>query len=325
MNQTNEYEHRNIKPKYAIVVLLMISDAYLIGCLTLAQSILSFKESHSFDLVCMVTPDISQDAINELKKYYTYVKLVDYINIKIERIKHSNEEIKKIYSKTFTKFQALTLTQYKKIILMDVDMLVIRKEFFNIFNIQTPAVPFSGCFVFNKYKTKLNELYNKLYPKLKHGELIPPSYYDYDCYKIYKQNNINKIASTYIESAIGLWEPNISDYKKIIKILYSSDTKTYKGDTSLWYDYYKYKFHYIDSNYIGRWINPLKDENIIVLDLYGYHGKPWEIDKFNSLILYDDALYWMKQFIIYYEKSFKYNCKIKSIHILYDFLKKNIK
>jgi hypothetical protein len=75
-------------------------------------------------------------------------------------------------------------------------------------------------------------------------------------------------------------------------------------------------------NYVGRWLNPDQNPEIIVMDLYGFNGKPWDITKLDAIIQYDDVKYWVKKFKEYYEKVFKDVCKFKKIHELYQYVKK---
>ena len=125
------------KKQYAIITLLMINDNYLPGAMLLANSIRKYKLANEIDLICMVTPDISKEAIHDLKTIFDKVDLVDYIQIKEKYIKHSSSSIKNIYSKTFTKLQCLKYTNYNKILLMDLDTLVIKEDIFNLFTLNT--------------------------------------------------------------------------------------------------------------------------------------------------------------------------------------------
>src|SRR4051812_46936966 len=63
--------------KYAYVMLLMLNDNYLPGALTLAYAIK--KQNTIADLVIMVTNDISKEAKDNLRLFYTKIVEVDYI------------------------------------------------------------------------------------------------------------------------------------------------------------------------------------------------------------------------------------------------------
>ena len=77
-------------------------------------------------------------------------------------------------------------------------------------------------------------------------------------------------------------------------------------------------------SYVGRWVNPENYPEIIVIDMYGFEGKPWIINDIDKLIKYDDAKYWMKKFIEFYKSTFRNTCLIKEIHELYNYLQNNI-
>jgi alpha-N-acetylglucosamine transferase len=197
-----------------------MGDSYLIGCLTLAQSVRQFEESKKIDLVCMVTPDVSNEAIQELKNFYDRVVPVEYIQIDRNKIRHSQDKVKDIYAKAFTKINCLQLIEYKKVLMIDVDMLVIKRKFFKIFDVKTPASPFIGCLVF--YKKDILEIYKKEYSELKHGSIVPKKYYYINCQKLYDKYNIKTMAHIGIESTIMLFEPNLEDFNNL-KAIVASD------------------------------------------------------------------------------------------------------
>lgn len=326
MKRAFESIENNIKKikksnEYAIVNLLMISDDYLIGCITLAQSIRQFKKSKKVDLICMVTPDISKDAINELSNFYDRVISIEYIEIASSKIKHSQESVKNIYAKAFSKINCLQFTEYKKVLMMDVDMLVVNKRFFRIFKVNTPAAPYIGCLVF--YKKDILEIYKKEYSELKHGSRVPNKYYNINPNELYQKYNIKNMAPIGIESTIFLVEPNLDDLNSL-KTIVKSGLGYYKSEANLLHEYYKYKLHHIDMKYVGRWENPDINPKIYVMDLYGFYGKPWQTNKINELIKYDDTKYWIKKYKEYYEYKFKDTCLVKEIHELYNYLQNNI-
>ena len=63
--------------KYAFVWLLMKGDKYMLGIFTSAYSVKKTETKH--DLVCMVTPDVSEAAIKELSKLIKVVK-IEYLS-----------------------------------------------------------------------------------------------------------------------------------------------------------------------------------------------------------------------------------------------------
>ena len=305
-----------LNKRFAVVTLLMLGDNYLPGIITMAYSIqLANPEFRKeIDLVCLVTPDISQKAINDIMKYYDKVIKVDYIEIPYENIRHSKLHIQKVYAKTFTKLHVFSLVQYEKVIMIDADMLVLKPEFFSLFSLDTPAGVFIGCLSPYKDEKTMN-LYIYIYGEdLKHGRLIEKRLYDIDCYDLYRKHNIIKNTYLGVETSICLLKPNIDDYHNLKKLLFNSNEKTYKGDTDLIAKYYKYKWHHIDIKFLGRWVDPNENKDIIVLDLYGTEGKPWAVAKYTD---YKDSNYWLDRYKEYYKESFENNCEHNLIHDLY--------
>lgn len=314
----------NGNKQYAITTLLMINDNYLPGCVAFAYSVkmANKKLRNEIDLICMVTKDISQLAIDDLKLYYDRVELVDIIEMNMDKMNHSKEDVKNIYAKAFTKINCLKFIEYKKVLQMDVDMLVIKEEFFSIFNLNTPACPFVGCLVF--YKKDILDYYNMIYNNyLTHGGLIPKKLYDIDCKKLYKKYHINNMGFIGVESTIIMLKPSITDYNNMIEII-NNGSGIYKSESNLFTSYYKYKFHHIDINFVGRWETPEDNKKLVVIDMYGSSAKPWNIDKYNELYIYKEVKYWGKIFVKYYNNSFKNKCKHMSIINLGEFLQERI-
>ena len=304
-----------LSKSYAVATLLMISDNYLPGILSLAKSIENANKDfrNSIDLVCMVTPDISQQAIDDIMKYYDRVIKVDYIEIPFNYIRHSKPHIMKVYAKTFTKLHVFELTEYDKVIMIDCDMLVLKPEFFSLFSLNTPAGVFIGCL--QPYKSAdIMNVYNATYGKdLKHGHLIKNTLYDIDCYDLYRKHNITKNSYLGVETSICLLRPNKNHYEEMKKLLFDSKEKTYKSDTDLIARYYQYQWHHIDIRFLGRWIDPNINKEAIVLDLYGTEGKPWDI----LYGEYKDSNYWLDRYKEYYKNDFENKCSHHLIHDLY--------
>ena len=153
--------------KYAIVTIVFGDEQYIIGALCLAQS-LRLVGTKS-DIVCMVTNDISEEAILALKQLYTKVKLVDYI--KHDTVEFSSTKTNQRYSHwinaSFTKWRCLELVEYKSIVFMDADMICVQ-NFDDLFtSISPPATIFSNS---------LSAVKSYIMPQessARHGELIP--------------------------------------------------------------------------------------------------------------------------------------------------------
>lgn len=127
--------------EYAYVMLLFKNEQYSEGVVTVAKSIRLSGSKH--DIVCMVTPDISDTCIQKLTSHGIIVIPVPYLEY--NTIPFRSEKQKARYSHwigvSYTKWNALTLTQYKKVLFMDADMLVI-KNVDHLFEKKTPASVF---------------------------------------------------------------------------------------------------------------------------------------------------------------------------------------
>jgi alpha-N-acetylglucosamine transferase len=297
---------------YAIVTLLMMGDGYLSGVLTLGYSIrkVAPKLSKQVDLVCMVTPDISEIAKKDILTIYDKVIPIKYIEIPAEKVRHKDVPTRKIYGKTFTKLTCVNLTQYKKILLMDADMVVIKPELFHLFSLNAPAGVFMGCG--KPYTDKDLQIFDKLYCKyIKHGEKIDRKYLDEKC------SRYNKIIGSTdrgifngVESTILVIEPNKKDFENMVKLTMKlAPTVTLNGDATIYSLYYTGRWHNIDLRFLGRWTDPETNHEVVTIDLYGNQGKPWQLDKVKSILDYKDIKFWIKKYKEFYNEFFKEHCK----------------
>jgi len=160
--------------KFAYVTLLMKGDSYVPGCLVLASS-LRRVESKA-DIICMVTPDVSLDARSVLAHpdLFTEVIPVDYITT--PAFKLPNASVQKHYgdmnTSLMTKLNCLNLKgklkdkqkQYKKVCLLDADLLVVRCMD-TLFSLQAPAGTFHSYWLHGAHDP---------YPRnMKTGDIVP--------------------------------------------------------------------------------------------------------------------------------------------------------
>jgi lipopolysaccharide biosynthesis glycosyltransferase len=144
----------------AYMCLVMRGDTYVPGAIVVAHSIRKTKTKN--DICCMVTPDVSAYAIEQLKIAFDYVILVQYIQVSTKKLR--SLKIENLYgawkSFAYTKWNMLNMTQYKKVMFMDADILVV-ENIDALFELQTPAgtfslsqaKPFVKKGVYNPYKT----------------------------------------------------------------------------------------------------------------------------------------------------------------------------
>lgn len=150
--------------KYAYAVLVMKGDFYVPGALTMATSLKKTGTQH--DIVCMVTGDVSKQAKQTLNLVFDKVVDIDYISEPYLHLNTAKEEA--MYHswmrEALTLYRCLWLFEYKKVCLLDSDIIVIR-NMDNIFELSAPAGSFHSFWL----KGHCNP-----YPSdLKHGDTVP--------------------------------------------------------------------------------------------------------------------------------------------------------
>ena len=281
-------------------------------------------------LCCMVTYDISKEAKDIILKIYDRIIEVDYLQIPPNLIRHNEPNTRNIYSKTFTKLRIFEMTEYDKILFLDADMLVLKKDIFSLFNLNTPAAVFLGKLNNNpkdryfKEFTENGKLFKQFQNKYcnwkgkgkeLYGNLIP-----YDQYENEKTND-----GMNIETSVLLITPSVLITKQIANYLQNIIKKNIKirGDTEMISRMFKDKIYAIEPRFFGRWVNPENHPELVVLDLYG-NQKPWDITSFDELLKYSnvgDVSYWWKMYMKIYKNDYnKWNNKI--LDTLYEKIKK---
>ena len=141
------------KKKYAYVTLLYLNKnkeaTYLDGILLTGLGLR--RQNTNYDLICLVTPDISNDIIKIIKIIYDKVVIIPYISplnnegIKILGDIFNPNDFKDDYNysemcKVFTKLHIFNseLLPYDKVCFVDSDLIPIKK-FDDLFNLETPA------------------------------------------------------------------------------------------------------------------------------------------------------------------------------------------
>jgi len=132
--------------KYAYVTLVMESDRYVPGALVLAQSLRNtcqYTVTGLADLVCMVTSDVSREAIDKLSIIFDYIKVVNVIEKQCRTLqtKHQKDLYASWINKSFTKWNCLSFN-YDKVLFMDADTIAV-KSIDNLFELPSPAGVFS--------------------------------------------------------------------------------------------------------------------------------------------------------------------------------------
>lgn len=246
---------------YAYVTLVMLGDLYTAAALVLAYSLRILKTKA--DLVVLVTHDVSESAKRVLKTYYDHVIEINYIEVKNWRCE--KQPHRKYLNYVFTKFNLFNLTQYKKVLLIDADAIVLKYPD-HLFSLNAPA----GCYLKDKdlfitYDKDGNYIlppdnkikwYNEFCACCRHGKVIPKRETDK---VVYDRKNAG------IGGGIMLLEPKKGELESIIK-----DVKTKScnlvNKVFVWPEQ-----QYLTYRYSGRWtsINPV---------FFGLQGYPhWKV------------------------------------------------
>lgn len=264
--------NKNIFNKNAIVMLLMLNDAYLNGAIvsSIAHRKLMELSNIKYDLVIMCDKKIYDVYNTVLNKYFDKVYLIDLIHYEIDTKKYKfAEKYSKWIGYSINKLHCMKLVEYEKVLFVDIDILPINKKFYDVFKYDTPA--------FHEIKLEKNK----------------DSYNSYEKFIENKRININKI-----NAGLFLIKPSTNDYQKYMNFvnkIYQDGIYSvyYSGpdETSLYY-FYRYikkdKISVIPPNYT---IIPWKQTSQNALSInYLSLIKPWRKPK---------ILMWKEEYIWY--------------------------
>lgn len=239
----------NGKRLYAYVTLVMLGDLYIAGAIVLAHTIRLLNSQA--DLVVLVTSDVSQDGRRVLSTFFD--KVIDITYVLMANWRTKKQSHRKYLELVFTKFHLFDLTEYKKILLIDADALVLKYPD-HLFSLNAPA----GCFLENKdlfisydkdgnYVLPSNgkiEWYQEMCQCCSHGKLIPKNMTD----RVqYDQKNSG------IGGGLMLLEPKKGEYEAILKDVSQGKMKYLVENKFVWPEQ-----QYLTLRYSGKWhsINP---------------------------------------------------------------------
>jgi len=126
--------------RYAIATLLMGGNSYVPGAIALAKSLHLHINKKDIDFICMVTKDVTDRV--EIARLYT--RVIEVEKITVQNLPSMGSSASKIYSwinDSPTKWNILSFTEYKKILFLDCDI-VILSNISRLFNLSCPAAVF---------------------------------------------------------------------------------------------------------------------------------------------------------------------------------------
>jgi hypothetical protein len=128
-------------PRYAYVAVIWGDHpGFILGALVLGHS-LKQKSSGGLDRVLLHTSDVGEVALECLRQVWT-LKQVDYLDA-CERCFYGGSKSGR-FSGTFTKLHAIGLTKYDKVLLLDLDIVVL-EDIDHLFDLRAPAALARGA------------------------------------------------------------------------------------------------------------------------------------------------------------------------------------
>ena len=264
--------------KNAIFTLVFGNENYITGVILSAYIHKKFIKSINLDidLVIMVDDKIYEYK-NELLKYFDIVKKIDLLELKLsEKFIYYFKKYSKFMKYLINKWQILQFEEYNKILFLDSDFLPIKKDFYKIFNLNTPALfpNISNTYICNNNIIPTNYLMKK---------------HDIEKIKKYKAEqyyNVSLKLNFSIDATIGLFTPKKKLYNEYLDFInkasingYISSECSAVDETSLllFFAFYKnIQVYCIDKEYcLSPWYH--KDYNLNKVSGINYISliKPW--------------------------------------------------
>lgn len=289
--------------KNAYVTFIIRNDSYMPGALVFAYALKLQKTKN--DLICIVSENISENAIKVLKVIYDDVLVIDELYVEHDR-RHERQDRPFLFSR----FNSFRLGEdgnlgkkYDKIMLADCDHLPLR-GFDALFNLAAPAGIINerkeNCleYVDGKYiipdsvDTDGTWNWHKIYKDVPHGTLVPKEITD---------RVLNDPTNLGINTSICLFEPSMKLYDSIMSDLAQKDVQD-RISTYNWPE-----MQYITGKCSGDWTNiDLKYSSFNgypkIDVLYGIHFaglKPWSINNksVKSFGKFEDYQLWNYTFL----------------------------
>ena len=285
--------------KFAYVTFIIRNDSYLPGALVFGYALRLQKTSS--DLICIVSDNISDQAISSLKEVYDDVIVMDEVYVPHDR-RHERQDRPFLFSR-FNAFRLGSdgdlLKNYKKIIIADCDILPLY-NYDSLFNLNAPAGIINEkkeyCMEYNEEGRYIipktleeNGTWNwhEIYNDVPHGTLIPKNITD----RI-KTDKTNMG----VNASLMLFNPTMELYNSIMDDLNKSEIQK---EISL---YSWPEMQYITLKLSGKWTNiDLKFSSFNgypeIKYLNGIHFaglKPWNIKNksLKSFGRFDDYKLW---------------------------------
>ncbi len=202
-------------------ITFLSTDNYLKGVLVLKYSLDVLNSK--YPLYCMVTKDVSKNSLKTLKKF-------DVKIIKIKSIKISNKIRNSIVDKNFVhwnkvwdKLNVFRLTQFKKVVYLDSDMIVC-KNIDHLFDCENITAATDGVNVFGKDREEsfnaglmvICPSYKIFNDIIKFTNNLPEGYYQDQIVMQKYFSDWGRCKNLHLPENYNLWVPYIGMYPKEI-------------------------------------------------------------------------------------------------------------
>lgn len=143
-DQFNIIELKNLNPhfrkptEYAYVSLLYGNNPYFLETMTFGFSL--YTSGTPYDRVLLITEDVPQIQREQLARFFNRIFLIQYLNVDPKFFVEKNQ-----WYGVFNKLYAYYLDEYKKIIVLDTDMVILKNQ-------QSPFCPLDTLFTTVKRK-----------------------------------------------------------------------------------------------------------------------------------------------------------------------------
>jgi glycogenin glucosyltransferase len=290
----------------AFVTFLMLNDSFLPGALL--QGHVLMQQASPFSRACLVTEEVSGEAVSALQVLFDHVVRVDKIVMP-----HARRHARQDRPFLLTRLQALRLgpdgdlgCRFRKIVLLDADILPL-KRFEQLFLLDAPAG------ILNERKSHLVVVdragrfvrprdvnitgcwkWHEVYGRIGHGTRIPRHITDR-----VGQDPLNLGVNT----ALMVLRPSMDEYDDLIRDLRRPGTRRLLADTFDWPD-----MQYLTLRWSGRWASI--DASFCGICGYpslgvlcGTHfagGKPWDRKRARSFRhhqRFPDHRYWRRRYL----------------------------
>jgi alpha-N-acetylglucosamine transferase len=226
--------------KCAYVALIYGDTVYFVGALTLAYSLK--KRAPKWPVIAMITADVPKEQQKMLAAVYDEVRIIEHMPYHPSAIDDKNGRFQHV----FTKLRCLEMEEFDKVLILDIDMIVMRNIDHLFEELPTPAACVRSL-------------------KTPHGKAIKPG--------------------TMINAGTMLIKPDAGEYKRLERIL-QNPPRQYQGlrypeqqfisREWNWYAmHYKYNYPPAMEGYVSTSLR-LPDGDVYIAH-FGSRLKPWKI------------------------------------------------